>query len=192
MKTIDTTPQFCNPIRSHRSRDIMPYLRYLCLSAYCGVQHILCCVFCFVFLRLVDHMLKVSLDYPVLIAPSVFSNFLLIPLLHICITAHSPGFLVTPINISGLKLMIQPNLPCWCRWRIHNVFSCMEKVILSSKSTRYHSQLIVLYIFSVVLIHLKCPVYYEVQYYFLIKSCWVRKFITLVLLYLITFMYIHL
>jgi hypothetical protein len=76
--------------------------------------------FCFVFLRFVYHMLQVSLDCPFLSAPSVFSNFLLIPLLHICITAHSPGFVVTPINISGLKLMIQPNLPCWCRWRIHN------------------------------------------------------------------------
>jgi hypothetical protein len=48
----------------------MSYLRYLCLFAYSGVQHILCCVF----LRLVYPMLPVSLDSPCLIAPSVFSN----------------------------------------------------------------------------------------------------------------------
>jgi hypothetical protein len=28
----------------------MSYLRYLCLLAYSGVQHILCCVFVFLFL----------------------------------------------------------------------------------------------------------------------------------------------
>jgi hypothetical protein len=48
---------------------IMPYLRYLCLFAYYGVQHILCCVFalyilCCQFLW-IDH---------ILIAASVFSN----------------------------------------------------------------------------------------------------------------------
>jgi hypothetical protein len=43
----------------------MSYLRYLCLFAHSGVQHILC--FCFVSLRLV------SLDCPFLIAPSVFT-----------------------------------------------------------------------------------------------------------------------
>ena len=46
----------------------MFYLRYLCLFAYSGVQHILCCVF----LRLVCPMLAVSLDCPFLIDPSVF------------------------------------------------------------------------------------------------------------------------
>ena len=50
------------------------YLRYLCLFAYNGVQRILCCVFCFVCLRLVCPMLPVSLDCPFLIVPSVFSN----------------------------------------------------------------------------------------------------------------------
>jgi hypothetical protein len=52
----------------------MFYLRYLCLFVYSGVQHILCCVFCFVFIRIVYPMLSVSLDCPFLIAPSVFSN----------------------------------------------------------------------------------------------------------------------
>jgi len=56
------------------SRGLMSYLRYLCLFAYGGVQHILCCVFCFFFLRLVYPMLPVSLDCPFLIAPSVFSK----------------------------------------------------------------------------------------------------------------------
>jgi hypothetical protein len=54
----------------------MSYLRYLCLFAYSGVQHILCCAFAlFVFvLCLVYPMLPVSLDCPFWIAPSVFSN----------------------------------------------------------------------------------------------------------------------
>ena len=42
----------------------MSYLRYLCLFAYSGVQHILCCFF---FLRLVYHMLPFYLDCPFLI-----------------------------------------------------------------------------------------------------------------------------
>jgi hypothetical protein len=48
----------------------MSYLRYLCLLAYSGVQHILCCVF----LHLLYLMLPVPLDCPILIASSVFSN----------------------------------------------------------------------------------------------------------------------
>ena len=51
----------------------MSYLRYLYLFTYNDVQHILCCVFCFVCLRLYP-MLPVSLDCPFLIVPSVFSN----------------------------------------------------------------------------------------------------------------------
>jgi hypothetical protein len=52
----------------------MSYLCYLCLFAYSGVQHILCCVA----FRLVYHMLPVSLNCTFLIAPSVFSNVYLI------------------------------------------------------------------------------------------------------------------
>jgi len=52
----------------------MSYLRYLCMLAYSDVQHILGCVFCFAFPRRVYPMLPVSLDCPLLIAPSVFSN----------------------------------------------------------------------------------------------------------------------
>jgi len=48
----------------------MSCLRYLCLFAYSGVQHILCCVI----LRIVYPMLPVSLDCPFLITTSVFSN----------------------------------------------------------------------------------------------------------------------
>ena len=64
----------------------MSYLRYLCLFAYSGVQHImscvffifvlctLCCQFLF-FLRLGYPMLPDSLDCPFLIDPWVLSNF---------------------------------------------------------------------------------------------------------------------
>jgi len=58
----------------------MSYLPYLCLFAYSDIEHILCCVFVclFVFflfacLLLVYHMTSVSLDCPLLIAPSVLS-----------------------------------------------------------------------------------------------------------------------
>ena len=53
----------------------MSYLRYLCLFAYRGVQHMLCCALGFFFrLRLVYPMLPVSLDSPFLIALSVLSD----------------------------------------------------------------------------------------------------------------------
>ena len=48
----------------------MSYLRYLCLFAYNGVQHILCCVFV-----LLSLMLPVSLACSFLIALSVFLTF---------------------------------------------------------------------------------------------------------------------
>ena len=44
----------------------MSYLRYFCLFAYSGVQHILCCVF----IRLV---LPVSLDCPFFLLPLWYS-----------------------------------------------------------------------------------------------------------------------
>jgi hypothetical protein len=55
---------------------LMSYLRYLCLFAYNGVQHILSYVFVlFVFvLCLVFRVLSVSLDCLFLISTSVFSN----------------------------------------------------------------------------------------------------------------------
>jgi len=46
------------------------YLRYLCLFVCGGVQHVLCCGF----IRLVYPILSVSLDFPFVIAPSVFSD----------------------------------------------------------------------------------------------------------------------
>ena len=36
----------------------MSYLRYLCLFVHSGVQHMLCCVFCFACLRLVSCVLN--------------------------------------------------------------------------------------------------------------------------------------
>ena len=45
----------------------MSYLRYLCLFAHSGVQHILCCVFCLVCLRLMcpslNALLSILLNY---------------------------------------------------------------------------------------------------------------------------------
>jgi len=60
----------------------MSYLRYSCLFAYSGVQHILCCVFVlFVFvLSLVYPMLPVSLECLFLFASSVLCNVYL----HMC------------------------------------------------------------------------------------------------------------
>ena len=52
----------------------MSYSRYPCLFVYSGVQHKLCCVFCFVCFRLVCSVLSVSLDCSFLVALSVFSN----------------------------------------------------------------------------------------------------------------------
>jgi hypothetical protein len=58
----------------------MSYLLYLCLFAYIGVQHIMCCIFaCFS-----SSMLPVSLDCPCLIAPSVFSD------VYVTCTHHVP------------------------------------------------------------------------------------------------------
>jgi hypothetical protein len=52
----------------------MSYLRYLCLLPHSGVQTILCCVFVLFFIVL----LPVSLDFPFVIAPRVFSSVYLI------------------------------------------------------------------------------------------------------------------
>jgi len=53
----------------------MSFLRYVCVFAHSGVQHILYCALLFLFgLRFVYPMLPVSLDYPLFIAPSVFSD----------------------------------------------------------------------------------------------------------------------
>ena len=54
---------------------VMPYLRYLCLFAHSGVQHM---CFCFVSLRLVFVVLPVYMDYPFLISPSIFSKIYLV------------------------------------------------------------------------------------------------------------------
>ena len=51
----------------------MSYLCYLCLFTYGGIQHILCCVYLFLFV-----LLPVSLDCPFFISSSVFSNVFLI------------------------------------------------------------------------------------------------------------------
>jgi len=48
----------------------MFYLRYLCLFAYSGIQHISCCVFVLISSSCVSYVANFSF----LIAPSVFSN----------------------------------------------------------------------------------------------------------------------
>ena len=51
------------------------FIKLCFLGVYSGVQHIFIKLyFCFVFLRLVYHMLAVCLHCPFFIAPSVYSN----------------------------------------------------------------------------------------------------------------------
>ena len=40
----------------------MWYLRYMCLFESTGLQHILCCVFILLVIRLVYHMVSIPLD----------------------------------------------------------------------------------------------------------------------------------
>ena len=55
-------------------KGIMPYLRYLCLLAHSGVQHIFVCLF----FKFFCVLLPISLDCPFLVASSVFSNIYII------------------------------------------------------------------------------------------------------------------
>ena len=68
-------------------------MSYLCLFAYSGVQHILCCS-SFDFLRLVYPMLPISLDCPFLIVPSVFSNVYLLFFLNLFYSNGLPTLLL--------------------------------------------------------------------------------------------------
>jgi len=58
------------PVACRRAHVLFTYVHYLCLFVYSGVQHIVCCVFCFVCLRLCCSFSGLS----ILISPSVFSN----------------------------------------------------------------------------------------------------------------------
>jgi hypothetical protein len=49
----------------------MWYLRYMCLFESTGLQHILCCVFILLVIRLAYHMVSIPLDCPFLTVPSV-------------------------------------------------------------------------------------------------------------------------
>jgi hypothetical protein len=49
----------------------MSYLRYLCLSTHVGIQHILHCVFCFVFRSFVYPMLPISLTFIVCMSKKI-------------------------------------------------------------------------------------------------------------------------
>ena len=69
-----------------RSRVLFTLFVFVCL--YWCPTHIVMC-FCFVCLRFVYHMLTVSLDCPLLIAPPVFSNVYLILLIILLIVRNS-------------------------------------------------------------------------------------------------------
>ena len=64
--------QHKNKVRFVFTSSCLSYLRYLCLFAYSGVQHILCCVFVLFFFVFFVPYVDSFLSF--LIAPSVFSN----------------------------------------------------------------------------------------------------------------------
>ena len=89
----------------------MSYLRYLCLLAYSGVQHIFCFFFgLFVFvLCLVYSMLPVSLDCQFLIAPSIFSNIYLITSILACTRSRFKWYFPRCIQyIQTYNCILQP------------------------------------------------------------------------------------
>jgi hypothetical protein len=69
----------------------MSCLGDLCLFAYGGVLHISCCVLDLSFFILLFSMLRVSLDCPIVIVPSVFSNVYLLRLALIPRSAYTSG-----------------------------------------------------------------------------------------------------
>ena len=71
---------------------LMSCLRYLCLLAYSGVQHILCCAFVLFFF-----VLSFLLDCPFVIAPSVFSK----------VYSHKALFIFTTFNFLILYLYFE-------------------------------------------------------------------------------------
>ena len=89
----------------------MLYLRYLCFIAYSSVQYILCC--CFDFLRLVYHVLPISLDCLFLIAPSVFSNVYLQFLWIVYFWLPHRYSLTLIYSFSGLSIFDCP-ISLWC------------------------------------------------------------------------------
>jgi hypothetical protein len=56
------------------SRRIHVLFTLFIFFGYSGVQHLLCCIFVLFLFCIVYPMLPVFLDFPFLIAPSVFSN----------------------------------------------------------------------------------------------------------------------
>jgi hypothetical protein len=62
--------------------------------------------FCFVFLRLVHTMLPVSLDYPILILPSVFSNVYLYSL-HNCVDRLGNTKNIEKIRVRSIWLALR-------------------------------------------------------------------------------------
>ena len=71
MYSVQTVVRFLNQVQLPLFvGGLMSYLRYLCLFAYSGIQHILCCVACCARVCLVCLMLPVFMDCLFLIVPS--------------------------------------------------------------------------------------------------------------------------
>ena len=67
-------PVVCRRTRVLFVGGLVSYLRYLCLFAYNGVQHIVCCVFALFFVILCTLWCQFRWIVPVVFAPSVFSK----------------------------------------------------------------------------------------------------------------------
>ena len=86
----------------------MSYLRYLCLFAYDGVQHIMCWVFD-LFFFLVCSLMPVPLDCPFFIGPSVVSN------VYSHNQAITPKVLIKMIKSQSYMIVIRTTLRCHYR-----------------------------------------------------------------------------
>jgi hypothetical protein len=96
---------------------LMSYFHYLCLMAHSGVTHILCCVFVLFFFILL-FMLPVSLDSPILIAPSGFCKVYYISIYYLRLyhSSHRSNivsvffvqiYLITYIFPSNIKIKVR-------------------------------------------------------------------------------------
>jgi len=105
---------------------LMSCLRYLSLFAYCGVQHILCCVFHLFVLCLVCPMLPVSMDCPYLIAPSVFCNVFCLVSLH---------YEYCSLILSNHEMILRTILLWWCSvhisFKLHWIYNYLCNQYLS-------------------------------------------------------------
>jgi hypothetical protein len=104
---------FSSSLKSWRPLLKSPCIMY---DLYGGVQHVLCCGFSFVCLRLVYRMLSVSLDCSFLIAPPVSLTF-------ICIYCWTCAHSEYARNICYCTI----NVPIKQRYYIYNYLACCHK-----------------------------------------------------------------